>query len=191
MTAEAYRDQLLALAPPGSALPVDPDSNWARLLQALADELARVDARAENLVDEADPRTTYELLSHWESIAGLPDPCATDEQNIEQRRNALLGKLAGTGGQSRQYFIDLAKDLGYAVTITEFSPFDVDSTVDAELYGDDWAFAWRVNAPETTVTYFTVASGVDEPLASWGNATLECAIEARKPAHTHVIFAYG
>lgn len=188
---EQYRDQLMALQPPGLALPVDLDSNWAALLEAIAEELARVDARGDDLLDEADPRVTYELLADWERVAGLPDACAPLNDTVERRRNALLGKLTGTGGQSREYFIALAASLGFQVTIDEFDPFDVNDTVDDSIFGSDWRFAWRVNAPGNTVAYFNVGSGVNEPLADWGNDLLECAIDARKPAHTHVLFAYS
>ena len=191
MTAAEYRDLLLALAPPGTALPGEPDSTWGRLLQALADELARVDARADDLIDEADPRTTYELLADWERVAGLPDPCVPEGQTVTERRNALVGRLTATGGQSRQYFIDLAASLGYSVTITEFRPQTVDDSVDAPIYGQDWAFAWQVNAPQTTVTYHTVDGDVAEPLANWGNELLECVLGRYKPAHTHLIFSYA
>lgn len=191
MRTEDYRDQLLALAPPGAALPADPGSTWARLLHALAGELARVDARADDLLDEADPQTAYELLAEWERLAGLPDPCVPDGQTVTERRAVLVGRLTAIGGQSRQYFVDLAASLGYSVTITEFRPQTVDDSVDASLNGQDWAFAWQVNAPQVSVSNHTVDGDVAEPLASWGNERLECALSRLAPAHTHVIFSYA
>ena len=53
-----------------------------------------------------------------------------------------------------------------------------------------WAFAWAVNATSTTVNELTVDDTVDDPLAYWGNAILECVLERIKPAHTYVVFAY-
>ncbi len=193
MTAEDYRDQLLALQPPGAALPVDPDSTWGRLLQALADELARIDGRADDLVDEADPRTTYELLPDWERVAGLPDACTPDGHTVDARRDALTGRIAGIGGQSAAYFIWLAADLGYSVTITEFRTADAGAAVAGDaINGEPWRFAWQVNAPQTTVTDAVAgSSGAGEPLRAWGNELLECVLRARRPAHTTVLFSYG
>ncbi len=63
--------------------------------------------------------------------------------------------------------------------------------VTAPLYGQPWRFAWQVSAPPVTVFPMTVSSGVDEPLAAWGNEWLECAVRALAPAHTIVLFTYG
>lgn len=193
LTAEQYRDLLLALQPPGQALPVDPDSTWARLLLALADELARLDARADDLVDEADPRTTYELLADWEQVAGLPDSCAPESRTVTERRNALHARIAGMGGQSQQYYIDLAALLGYTITITEFRPAHAGIAVAGDaITNGDWVHAWQVRAPETTVTAATAGStSAGEPLRVWGNELLECAIRRYKPAHSVVLFTYG
>lgn len=193
MSAADYLSQLQALLPPGPAWPRDADATLTQLLAALADEFARVDLRAENLLDEADPRTTTEMLPDWERMAGLPDTCVPSAQTMQERRAALHAKLTTLGGQSRQYFIDLAAALGYTVTITEFSPFRVsESAVGDALYSDDWMFAWRVNAPTTTIREFRVSeSAVGEPLRSWGNDLLECAISRRATAHTHVLFGYS
>ena len=190
-TAEQYRDQLLALQHPGDALPTDPDSNWAKLLLALADEFARVEARADALLEEADPRTTYELLADWQRNNGLPDTCVPGAQTTEQRRSALVAKVARHGGISRAHLIAAAAALGYTITITEFLPWSVDSDVDSPLYGGDWAFAIQINAPAVTVHYATVDSDVDAPLSWWGNEQLECAMRSSKPAGRFIIFAYA
>lgn len=193
MSAEAYRAQLQALLPSGAAWPRESNTALARFLAALAEEFARVDFRAEQLVDEADPRTTAELLADWERVAGLPDSCVTVAQTTQERRDALVAKLTNLGGQSRQFFTDLAARLGYSITITEFHPFQVGSSaVGDALNGDAWTLAWRVNAPTTTVREFRVGgSAVGDALRSWGNELLECAITRTKPAHTHVQFGYS
>lgn len=190
--ASDYKIQLQALLPPGRLWDAlrEPGRGSDQLLAALAEEFARVDARAEALLDETDPRTVYELLAEWESFAGLPDPCVPDGQTADERRSALIGRLTGMGGQSRQYFIDLAESLGYSITITEFRPQTVNGSVDEPLYGGDWAFAWQVTAPQDSVTYHAVDGDVAEPLASWGNELLECVLGRFNPAYTHLIFAY-
>ena len=64
------------------------------------------------------------------------------------------------------------------------------TAVNAQILGQAWRFAWRVNAPATTVRNGTVLSGVNEALRSWGHAMLECAMNEDKPAHSTVLFAY-
>ncbi|MGE0487324.1 MAG: YmfQ family protein [Gammaproteobacteria bacterium] len=190
-TAAQYREQLAALLPLGAAWPREGDSVLGRVLLAVADELARLDARAWDLVDEADPRTTVELLPEWERAFGLPDPCVDQPDTYGERIDALVEKVTRIGGQSPGYFIAVAARLGYTITITEFDPFTFASTFDELLYGQDWQFAWQVNAPEETVRWFEYTSGFDEPLADWGNEQLECVLTRLKPAHTTIIFAYG
>jgi len=188
-----YRDQLVALLPPGAAWITEPGSTRWQLLTALAAELARIDARAADLREEADPRDTAELLPDWERVAGLPDPCAGQASTLAERRQRLVRALTARGGQSRAYFIGVAAKLGFAVTIEEFRPFlctsDCDDALNPAAAG--WPFVWRVRAPAETVRPFTANSGCNEPLNAWGNQILECVIGRLKPAHTTVFFAYG
>jgi len=192
-TAEQYRQALQSLLPPGPAFTREPNALLTKLLDALAQELYRADLRAAQLIDEAFPDTTTELLPDWERVAGLPDACGEIAGTIQERRRDLLAKLTARGGQSRQYFIDLAAQLGFTITISEFRPFRVGmNAVGEPLYGADWWFVWQVNASETTYTYFrTGASSIGEPLRTWGNHRLECVVDQLKPAHTIVIFSYS
>lgn len=193
MTADQYLIALQALLPRGAAWPRDASAVLTRTLRALAEEFARIDERAGDLIEESDPRTTLELLPDWERVAGLPDACYGELSTIQERRAALAAKLTRLGGQSRAYFIDLAHQLGYEVTIDEFRPFRAGiGRAGDPVYGQAWLFAWRVNAPETTIRYFRAGQSVaGERLRTWGNTLLECAISRVKPAHTHVIFAYA
>lgn len=191
LTRDDYHGILDALAPPGQALPREPDSTWQRLLGARAGAFQRVDAHADLLLEEADPRTTYGLLSDWERAFGLPDPCVTGEQTVAERRGGLMRVLTGTGGSSRAYFIALAEALGYEISIEEYTAHTVNDTVDVTIYGIAWRWAWLVRGPAVTVSYMAVNSGVNEPLSSWGNERLECVFSRAKPAHTHLLHAYG
>ena len=190
-TSEDYLAQLQDLLPPGPAWDRETGSILTKLLHGLAEELSRVHNRALDLIEESDPRTTLELLADWERTAGLPEECIDPPDTLIERRNALVEKLTRLGGQSPQYYIDVAARLGYTITITEFSRHTVQSAVNAPLRDTDWQFTWQVNAPSETVQQSTVQSGVNEPLADWGNDQLECVITRIKPGHTYVRFAYA
>ncbi len=193
MTPDDYEGQLHALMPPGPAWPWSPDAAPAQYGAGWAYSAARLDAAVMALIDEADPRTTYMLLADWERVAGLPDACELafgGEQEVGQRRAALLARLTSIGGQTAAYYIAVAAAMGYDITITEFHEHSVDDDVDAPVTSADWAFAWAVNATSTTVNDLTVDDTVDDPLAYWGNAILECVLQRIKPAHTYVVFAY-
>lgn len=192
--ADEYLLLYQGLLPLGAAWPREPGATLTKMLFAQADEATRIHNRAVDLLDEADPRTTAELIGDWERVTGLPDACSAPYvTTLQERRAAVVARLTARGGQSRQFYIDLAASLGYAITITEFRPFRVGRNACGDpLCGEEWSFVWRVNAPETTVRYFrTGSSAAGEPLRTWGNELLECAIARVKPAHTLVQFGYG
>ncbi|GAB7527903.1 DUF2313 domain-containing protein [Pseudomonas sp. 3A(2025)] len=193
-TAADYLEQLKMLLPPGQAFPRDAGTTLHNLLDGMSIELARVDGRGEALPLEANPASTNELLSDWERVAGLPDKCSGElEETLQGRKNALLAKLSSTGGQSAAYFIELARTLGYVVTIEEFRPFRAGRSCAGDaLTNGPWRFTWRVHAPQTSIISFRAGiSGAGERLRIWGNDTLECKINQLKPAHTFALFAYG
>lgn len=193
MNGDQYNEQIEQLLPQGQAWPREAGTTMRQLTRALAEEFARIDARGQDMLREALPQTTLELLAEWERVAGLPDPCVTTSQTIQERRNALLARLSSSGGQSRAFFIALAEYLGFTVTITEFRPFRAGISCAGDPACDtEWTFVWRINAPETTVTYFRAGqSAAGEPLRKWGNELLECVMSRVKPAHTHLIFGYS
>lgn len=193
LSAADYLAQLQALLPVGDAWPRDPDATLSKLLAALAEELARVDQRAEDLLNEADPRTTYELLADWERVAGLPDPCTPAGASIEERRLSLVQRLTMLGGASAEYFIALAAALGYpGATVTEYRPMTCISDCNDSLNPPpDWPHTWRLNLPETRIVPMTCVSSCASHLRTWGDSTIECVVRRLKPAHTHVLFAYG
>lgn len=188
-----YLSQLQALLPRGLVWPTGPAAVLTRLLQAWADEFWRIDLRSGDLVNEADPRTTTELLADWERVAGLPDVCVTVAQTIEQRRSNLTAKLIMQGGQSRAYYIDLAVSMGYlAASIDEFALFTCNSTCNDAVYAVAAVYQWRLNLPAATGGIFVMSCISDcvSSLRSWGDQAIECRINHYKPAHTQVLFAY-
>ncbi len=194
MTKTDYLSLLQGLLPEGEAWNKESDSNLTTLLDAMAEELARLDTRADDLIKESDPSTTMEMMTDWERVCGLPDECAGELNTLQERRKSILGILSGTGGQSKNYFITLAKAFGFEVTIEECLPFRVGySSVGDPLSSlPDWKHTWIMNIPESNITHFSAGqSSVGEPIRYWGFDNIECAISRRKPAHTHVIFAYN
>ena len=191
LAAPAYTRHLKALLPQGAAWDLEAASVTSQLLAAIAEELARIDVRARGLIQESDPRTCDETLPDWERVYGLPDLCVGTGQTEAQRRAALVARVVSLGGQTAAYYIGVAAALGYVITVTEFSPYDVEDDVDAFVYGTEWAYAWQVNAALNTVIEMTVDDGVDEPIAQWSNVLLECVLTRLKPAHTHLLFSYS
>ena len=190
-TAQDYATQITQLLPPGEAWPREPDTVLARFLLGLGGIFARLHNRTLDLVEESDPRTAVELLPEWEREVGLPGTCTPLAETLAQRRAAVISRLLARGGQSRPFYIAVAADLGFDVTVTEFEPFKVDSLCVDPVCDDDWRFAWQINAPETTIVEFNTGSACTEPLRAWGNQRLECEIKWRKPDHTILLFAYG
>lgn len=191
MTAETYLRQLQALLPDGTAWPKEADADITKTLHAIAEEFARIDSRADDLMEESDPYTVQELLPEWEGDAGLPDECIGELPTVEERRLALVGRLRQDGGQSPMFLVELAAVIGFTVTIDSFRPFTAGSSAGDYLTNGDWVHALRVNAPSVTVRDFVAGSRVGEPLRSWGNTVLECMINRVKHAHTIAIFAYS
>jgi uncharacterized protein YmfQ (DUF2313 family) len=134
-----YGDAFLSLLPQGQAWPKYPGTTLDLACRGLAMYWGEVDNRAAHLLEqESDPRFTIELLPDWERNWGLPDPCYTAPQSIDQRHQALLMRMTMVGSQSREFFIELAAQLGYTITITEYRTFvcGLDRCGDNRVYGD-------------------------------------------------------
>jgi len=174
-TASQYTSALKALLPTGPAWPRDSGAVMSLVLAALAEEFARVDQRALVLLEEADPRTANELLGDWEVMAGLPDACSPPAPDLATRRRLVFQRIATLGGQSRQFFVDLAARLGTSIDIAEFSPFYVGETIEQPVFGEDWAYVWRVDIHYDDDD---AESAID----------VECLIRRARPAHTIVFF---
>lgn len=189
---EDYAQALGRLMPQGIVWRLDPNAILARSLGALAPVYERSTNDAAALLIDINPSTTDFLLPEWEKSLGLPDPCTVSTPTTSQRKASVRAKFGARGSLTKDYFISLALDLGFVITIDEFSPFRVDQPVDQPIYGPDWAFAWRVNAPAITTHYFTVdQSSADDPLETWDNTELACRIRRDAPAETIVFFAFS
>lgn len=191
--AESYSQALQSLIPLGLAWPREPGAVQTAVIRALATSFQRSDSDAISLLNGGFPATATILLPEWEKSLGLPDDCSIGEvDTIAKRQAAVVSKLISTGGQSKSYFIGIAKALGYTITIKEFRLARAGLSACGDgLNGDDWPFVWMVEAEGVSVT--TAQAGISycgDPLRSWGNKQLECTMSALSPSHTIVKFGY-
>jgi uncharacterized protein YmfQ (DUF2313 family) len=191
-TAEDYRDALELELPRGPAWPRRGLVSVLRsLLHAWGDELARVDGRAQALHDEADPRTTTELLPDHERVAALPGVCLELGSSVALRRQALVAKLTDKGGYHPDDYIAAAAAAGFTVTLTEFTPTTCGDLCGDPLYGSDWWYALQINADLVTIQAAVVGgASCGDPLRFWGNDLLECVMAEFRQAQVVLLFAY-
>jgi uncharacterized protein YmfQ (DUF2313 family) len=197
-SADNYLQMLMNLLPRGRAWSRSPDGILYKLMHAFSSEIGRVDTRVNDLSIERDTRLTTELLSDHEKDLGLPDSCTELATTITERRRIANSKLVTDSGLDKQTYIDIAADLGYEITITEFTPFICGVGECGDEIGDvDNIFYWQVNvymSPETfeSWVYFTCGSSqcgdplIYVPLLG----ILECVLNTYKPVWTKIIFNY-
>lgn len=185
----SHANLLAQLLPPGSYAP-----NAKLLSVELKAEGAQLDAvqlSAQGLLNGVTPFLAGPILVDWERLLGL-EPAG----GYQQRLQAVLAKLAETGGLSIPYFIELARAMGYAISINELQPFWVDySHCDQDvIYEEDVIWVWQVlvDGSQGAVSYsfYADASCVGDRLLSFGDPVIEAVFEDLKPAHTFVYFAY-
>jgi uncharacterized protein YmfQ (DUF2313 family) len=191
----AYIDAVVQLLPRGPAWDAATTRTRAASQPALgafvagsAAEPRRLHNRFVDLIAEADPRTTSEMLEDWIEAWGLPSPCGTLPATDAEKRAQLATKWAARGGQSRAYYIGLvylaiSNGADYLASGLEWVyideqpygvPFRVGTgAVGDPLNGEGAQFYWTIHMP----------AGEDGTL-------VECLIEHYKPAHTVVLYAY-
>lgn len=201
-----YFYALAAMLPQGLAWPRDPDSVLMRVVKGLSGIWERVDSRAADLLErESDPRRTIELLPDWENAWGLPDHCIAEPLSVGERQAALVQKMTLKGGQSRQFFIDLAASIGYHISIREYAPWmfgvscfgrtrdDTGTYWRWEIAPPEIRFNWTVTVDQVRVTWWRFGFaqfGVDPHVRLSLATDLECLFRRYKPAHTRIIFQY-
>lgn len=193
-TAGDYHAQLRALLPPGPAWDAQLVPEIDAYLRGLSAELARLDARAYDLLNEADPQTLHELVPDWERVMQLPDPCLGEAPTYEDRKIAVRQRLVGLGSQTPAFYVQIAISQGYpaAKVVEHRAPRFGRSRFGSAHFGT-WAaqFMWTLYVGERK------ALGRRFGASYWGErwglnpaAALECLIRRAAPAHTleHVVF---
>lgn len=179
MDANAYARQFKQLLPPGRLFRLEPGSWLSKVMLAIADEMARIDARGVNLLDEWDPRTALETLPDWERCLGITPPVGA---TTSERQVAVTAKYVARGGQTPAYFIQLAAGLGFIATIAETGANTWTMTVN--LAASSASYTLRVSEARAG----SARSG--DRVANRDVAELEALINKAKPAHTLALFVY-
>lgn len=198
LTIETMREAACNLLPRGDAWKGfrDPSSVGGQVMTALADEWQRLDARADRVLDEADPRTCQEIFDDWCRVWGVPDACTmalVPDMAREQLRELLVQKIKGVGLYSKAFYKELAKQFGYEIDIEEPEPKTFLKPFAYPFYSDAWRANWFVvviRGP-TRMHRKTFLDPIGSAFATWGNSAFECVIRAIMPAHTIVSFQYG
>lgn len=188
---EIHREAL-SLLPPGMMWSRSPDTLLAAVLEPLAGLLADLEASAEAMMDEVDPRTAVLCLEDFERVLG-PDPCGRDlaTLTVAQRQQLAHQRWTARGGQSPAYFIALAAARGVAIEIEEVRLSRAGVLRAGErLVGHPEQFIWRVSLPVGIWSDFRVGRRAGERLYDYDPSDVECDIMRARPAHTVVIFSY-
>lgn len=188
---------LLALAPQGwvwpHLAPNAPDSTFETLFKPLANGLADIEATAEAMMEEIDPRTATLLLPDFERVLG-PDPCGRDPStmSLEQRRQLAHQRWTARGGASIPYFVGLAAKRGVTITIVENRTSQADAAVAGdELVESPEQFCWTVELSLLGETQARVdESQAGDLLLDIILSDVECDLRRAKPAHTEIAFRY-
>jgi len=189
MNGQEYQALLGLLLPPKS-YSLDGKRISAELL-AEGNSLAQAENKSNEVLDGVTPLLAVSLLSDWGRVL---DISPSSGMTVQQRRQQVLARINATGGLSRAYFINLAKSLGYDITIDEPQPFRAGvSRAGERLYVEDIIWVWIVNILNVNAQIYRFRAGSSvsgERLMTFGGDVLEPMFNDLKPAHTYVVFTY-
>lgn len=169
---ESYQRELHNLTPPGKAFTRNRLSNWSQLLRGLAVEFHRIDLAVRFVLLESIPSdsTIAGFLTDFETMVGVPNHCSPVLPATELERQQLVtSRFISRGGQSEQYFIDLALSLG----------FDT-----AEIFGGGQPFTCQSECDDPLIPGTEIFVWVMEVTGSADPEELRCILDRFKPAHT-------
>lgn len=189
-SATDYLRLLQSLLPWGKLWPRDPSATLTEFLSGEAEELARIDARSEDLLIERSTLTTNELITDHETELALPDECTRDlDLTLSERRLAANVKLTSIGQQDEPYFIEIANKYGFDAVITTYSPFWCGLMGSGEpCGGQNNLFYWKLTVftSEDAILFLcgTGVSGDSLQKITELLQTIFCFANKYKPAHT-------
>lgn len=187
--------ELLALTPPGDALPLSASLGgvWPIWLGPLTAEISRFEGFAEEMLVEVDPGEAVYLLSAYQAVLG-PDPYGRDSVALTwaQQQALTLSRWTQKWGVTPADFIAFAATFGVVITIDEFQLTTIGDSIGATLVENPTQFTWVVNMPPAEVEFATVdGSSIGDYLSSFAPSLVQPAIAGRAPAHTTPIFNYA
>ncbi|WP_410499717.1 YmfQ family protein [Chitinibacter sp. S2-10] len=185
-----HAELLARLLPPVAYQPNQP--RLAAELTAEGKALDNAQAYSDKVLAAITPFGAGEMITGWERVCGITPPA---NAGYQQRLQAVLAKLAETGGLDIPYFTRLANGLGYTVTIEEPQPFRVGTSRAGDAINHhDVIWCWRVHvAAGSTGLLYQCRAGVScsgERLLAFGDPVIEAVFTDLKPAWTFVDFAY-
>lgn len=186
-----HAELLARLLPSGAYQPNQPQLAAELGAEGLALDAAHT--RAARALAAITPFGAGTLIADWERVCGITPPATAGYQ---QRQQAVLAKLAETGGLSIPYFTRLAAGMGYTITIEEPQPFRVGiNRAGDRINHPAVIWCWRVHvAAGNTGQQYHYRAGVScagERLLAFGDPVIEAVFTDLKPAFTFVDFAYS
>jgi uncharacterized protein YmfQ (DUF2313 family) len=173
-----YLKLLQSLLPKGKIWNRVSGSTLTKFLWGLAGEYARIEGRGFDLFEESLPSQISELLTDYEIEYGLYEENINLGKTVEERVQAIVAKTLEYGRTDKEYFEDLAADLGYTIIIEEFDPAWCGVVVCGEACGPLVnMFYWKI--------WITVEDGIN-----YNIERLIQEIQKFKPAHTLVLFDF-
>jgi uncharacterized protein YmfQ (DUF2313 family) len=196
MTSQVYQTQdwinsFLGELPQGRLWDKSLDSPLYQVVASLMPNIAALSDDATNLIVDAFPATTVDLLPEWQATLGMPDACSIGQNlTLLQAQQQVLARFIGAGGQSVPFLIAYALALGYAITITEYSTFKAGTgKAGGIITSAGIAFSWLVTLPAQQILYFLAGSSTaGQKLETVENQIIQCELQRICPAHTNLFF---
>lgn len=175
VTLTPHQRALLQLLPSGLAWNKTPESVLAHLCLGLSHSTERVAWLAEKLLSERFPDGARLLLDDWERFLGLPE-CDMTGASLQERQRYAGNKCRMKPSLNREFYIQLAANFGYEITIRPSSQSQWISIVEVK----------------TTVgyRYMTPFDDILTPLRIYDAGALECILNRYKPAWQHFRYIY-
>jgi len=206
-----YKELLVNLLPPGPLWLPKSQPVFNDLLIADAQELCRVDDRAEKMRTEVDPRTATdaEALDQWEGVLGLPDECTEEGRTERERQTQATQKLTNIGGLSKEFYEFIGAQFGFDITVENhvncvagraragdritnyFNRHAVAGSVAGTPLSEvGWRHYYNVEMPITASQHAVAGSVAGTPVRVFSNLLIECTMIKLKPAHAMPFFTF-
>lgn len=193
-SADDAHGELTSLLPTGWIWPRQSDDSLLHaVLKPAATLVSEIEATAEAMMEEIDPRTAYHTLGDFERVLG-PDPCGRDPATMTVAERQLLAHQRWTarGGQSIAYYTELAARRGVAIHIEEFRICRAGVMRAGDLLiNHPEQFTWLVRLQLGTFQIFRAGASVaGDLLYEIDLDGIECDLRRLAPEHTQIVFHY-